>query len=165
MSTKVLVPFLIVDSLVVSAVTLFAEDPPTPHHRAELFPELLTLLTAEMQELTTGVQRVALVLATADWPSIQDTSRKMQASYNMEKNLTLAQAEELAHALPAHLKQLDAEFHHRAARLGAAAAAHNSELAAFHYSHLVESCARCHTAYARARFPGFAPSVQQGHPH
>jgi cytochrome c556 len=165
MPTRVLVPFLIFSSMVASAVTLFADDPPTPHHQVELSPELLTLLTAEMRAQATGAQSVALALATADWQSIQDTSSKMQASYIMEKNLTPAQVKELAQALPAHFKQLDAEFHQRAARLGAAAAAHDPELVAFHYSHLVESCARCHAAYARARFPGFAPPVQQGHHH
>jgi len=165
MTTKVLMTFIIFGSMVASAVTIAAEEPHPPQHQVELSPGLLTLLKAEMRELSTGVQSVALALATADWKAIQDISSKMQASYIMEKKLTSAQTKELAQALPAHFKQLDAEFHQRAARLRAAASTYDPELVAFHYSRLVESCALCHAAYARSRFPGFAPPVQQGHHH
>jgi hypothetical protein len=57
------------------------------------------------------------------------------------------------------------EFHQRAERLGVAAAAHDPELVAFHYSRLVESCALCHAAFAKSRFPGFSSPAQQGHHH
>ena len=89
----------------------------------------------------------------------------MQANYLMEKKLTAVQTKELAQALPAHFKQLDGEFHQRAAWLRAAAAAQDSELVACYSSRLVESYALCHAAYARSRFPGFSPPVQQGHHH
>src|SRR5713101_2101793 len=112
---------IIVSSIGVSAVHTSGEEPPVPHHAVELSPSLLNLLRAEMRELAGGVQSVALALATADWKTIQDTSSRMQASYIMEKKLTPAQAKELAQALPAQFKQLDAEFHQRAARLAAAA--------------------------------------------
>ena len=66
-----------------------------------------------------------MALASADWKSIHVTSKHIRASYIMEKKLTEAQAKELESALPAYFKQLDAEFHQRAAKLGAAAAAHD----------------------------------------
>jgi cytochrome c556 len=97
--------------------------------------------------------------------SIQETSAKIQASYIMEKKLTPAQAKELKQALPEHFKRLDSEFHQRAEKLGTAAAAHDPELVAFQYYRLMETCALCHSAYAKTRFPGFSPSAQQDHHH
>lgn len=116
-----------------------------------------------MREITTGVQGIAVSLATADWQSIQETSTKIRTSYIMEKKLTPAQAKELEQALPEQFKQLDAEFHQRAEWLGVAAAAHDPELVAFHYSRLVESCALCHAAFAKSRFSGFSSPAQPGH--
>ena len=118
-----------------------------------------------MREIITGVQGIAVSLASADWQAIQEASTKIRTSYIMEKKLTPAQAKELEQALPERFKQLDAEFHQRAERLGAAAAAHDSELVAFHYSRLVESCALCHAAFAKPRFPGFSSPAQQEHHH
>jgi hypothetical protein len=108
-------------------------------------------------------QGLALAIAIGDWSSIQSTSTSIRESYIMEKKLTPAQAEELERALPQRFKELDAEFHLRAQRLGAAAAAHDAELVAYHYSRLIESCTTCHAAYAGTRFPGFASPPPQGH--
>jgi cytochrome c556 len=83
----------------------------------------------------------------------------------MEKQLTPAQAKELEQALPEGFKRLDAEFHQRAEKLGAAAGAHDPELTAFHFSRLVESCTKCHAAYAQSRFPGFASDHPPAHQH
>jgi cytochrome c556 len=83
----------------------------------------------------------------------------------MEKKLTPTQAGELEKALPEQFKQLDAEFHQRAERLGAAAAVHDAELVVFHYSRLVESCVRCHSAFASKRFTGFASPLPEAHHH
>ena len=74
---------------------------------------------------------------SANWQSIVETSTKIQASYIMERKLTEAQVNELKQALPEHFKQLDAEFHQRAVRLGAAASAHDAELVSFEYSRLI----------------------------
>ena len=118
-----------------------------------------------MREIATGVQNIALAVATADWKAVHDTSDKIRRSYVMEQKLTPDQTQELAHALPAHFTQLDAEFHQQAAKLGAAASAHNAELAVFHYSRLVEHCAGCHAIYARSRFPGCASPMEHDHHH
>jgi acetyl/propionyl-CoA carboxylase alpha subunit len=52
-----------------------------------------------------------------------------------------------------------------AIRVARAAAAHDAELVAFHYSRLIESCVQCHAAYARSRFPGFVPPAEKEHHH
>jgi len=165
MNGKRIAIIVLIGGLVAGSASSWAAEAPAPAHAVKLSPALLELLRAEMREIASGVQGIALSLAVADWQTIQDTSTKIRASYIMEKKLTPTQAEELETALPEQFKQLDAEFHQRAEKLGAAAAAHDAELAAFYYSRLVESCSRCHSAYATARFPGFVSQVPQGQAH
>ena len=154
-----------ISSLAAVSVNSYAAEPHTQPDGISLSPDVLNLLREEMREIAGGVQGVALSLAAADWRSIEVTSAKIRASYIMEKKLTSAQAKELEKALPEHFKRLDAEFHQRAEKLGAAAAAHDPELVVFHYSRLVESCVRCHASFAGKRFPGFASPEALGHRH
>ena len=163
MVTKLLTTIFVISILSVGSAYIYAAEPHASHQGIPLSPDLLNLLRTEMLELAGGVQGIALALAAADWKSIQETSTKMRDSYIMEKKLSPAQAKELERALPMQFKQLDAAFHQRAERLGAAAATHDPELVAFRYSRIVESCAVCHSLYAKSRFPGFASPVQQGH--
>lgn len=165
MTCKLLATIFVICNLASGSIDTYAAEPQAPQPGIKLSPDLQNLLRAEMREITTGVQGIAVSLATADWQSIQETSTKIRTSYIMEKKLTPAQAKELEQALPEQFKQLDAEFHQRAERLGVAAAAHDPELVAFHYSRLVESCALCHAAFAKSRFPGFSSPAQQGQHH
>jgi cytochrome c556 len=165
MNIKLLAAIITIFSLIGVAANTRAEERHPPTQDVKLSSDLLNLLRAEMREIAGGVKGLALSLATADWKSIQETSMNIRASYIMEKKLTPAQAGELKNALPVQFKQLDAEFHQRAERLEAAAAAHDTELVAFHYSRLVESCAHCHSAFASKRFPGFASPPTQDHHH
>jgi cytochrome c556 len=130
-----------------------------------LSPGVKTLLTAEMVEIAKGMQGLTLAIASADWAAIQATSDRIRESYIMEKKLTEAQAEELEQVLPERFKALDAEFHQRAQRLGAAAAAHDADLVVYHYSRLIESCTACHATYAGALFPGFSVPAAPAHTH
>lgn len=152
-------------SLAMVSVHSYAAEPHTSQHSIVLSPDVLNLLRAEMRDIAGGVQGIALSLATADWRSIEETSAKIRASYIMEKKLTPAQAKELENALPAQFKRLDAEFHQRADKLGAAAAVHDPELSVFHYSRLVETCVRCHASFAGKRFPGFSSPAALEHHH
>ncbi|MGD2063261.1 MAG: cytochrome c [Nitrospirota bacterium] len=165
MKIRFLAALVVVVSLAAGSADTVAAEGHGTDQGVMLSPELLDLLRAEMREVTAGVQELALSLVTADWKALQETSAKIRASYIMEKKLTPTQAGELEKALPGRFKQLDAEFHQRAAKLGAAAAAHDPELVVFHYSRLVESCVRCHSSFARNRFPGFASPVPQDHHH
>jgi len=165
MKIKLLAAIVVIVGLAAGPAKPHAAEGRTPAPGVVLSPDLLELLRAEMREITGGVQDMVLSLATADWKEIQEISEKMRASYIMEKKLTPTQAGELERALPERFKQLDAEFHRRAQRLGAAAAAHDAELVVFHYSRLVESCVRCHSAFASQRFTGFASPVPPAHHH
>jgi cytochrome c556 len=165
MLKRLLATMIVIGSLTTVFVQLHAAEPHAVRQDIELSPDVMSLLRAEMGEITVGVQGVALSLAAADWKSIEETSQNIRASYIMEKKLTDAHAKELEQALPENFKQLDREFHQRAEKLGAAAAAHDPELVAFQYSRLIESCADCHSAYAQTRFPGFSPPAREGHSH
>lgn len=165
MTCKLLATIFAICNLASVCIDSYAAELHDPQPAIKLSADLQNLLRAEMREITMGVQGIAVSLATADWQSIEETSSKIRTSYIMEKKLTPAQEKELEQALPEQFKKLDAEFHQRAERLGAAAAAHDAELVAFHYSRLVESCALCHAAYAKSRFPGFASPAQPGHHH
>jgi cytochrome c556 len=122
----------------------------------KLSPQVLELLRAEMREVSAGVQAMAFSIASGDWRAIQNTSARIRASYIMEKKLTPAQARELETVLPPRFKVLDAEFHDRAGKLGAAAAAHNAKLVVAQYSRMLEGCTVCHAEFAKSRFPNFA---------
>lgn len=165
MKSPIMATICVCASLFVCTTHIRADEAPHPDQVIHLSPELLQLLRAEMREISNGIQGIALSIAAADWRTIQETSAKISASYIMKQSLTPAQAGELKHALPDRFKRLDADFHQRAERLGAAAAAQDAELTVFHYAHLVESCTRCHAQYASERFPGFARPEEQAHHH
>ena len=149
--------------LLLTLTPAHAEQPASTDLR--LSPPVRRLLQQEMREVARGTQTLAIALATADWKTLHDTAAMIRSSYIMNKQLTAVQKHELEHALPAGFKQLDAEFHGRAEKLALAAEARDHELAAFHYSRLVESCAVCHSGYAKARFPGFASFTPPAHGH
>jgi cytochrome c556 len=142
-----------------------AQQPVAEAGDIQLSPQLRELLRTEMREIASGTQILSLALASADWKTVASTSAKIRTSYILEKKLSAAQRHELERALPPGFKELDGEFHARAEKLGAAAAAHDSELAAFHFYRMVESCASCHASYAKSRFPGFSPEKPAAHRH
>ena len=152
-------------TLAIASSAIRAES---PEHTGETFslpPELMGLLQAEMREITIGVQKVPVAIAQADWEVLHQTGESIRSSYIMAKALTKEQIEILESSLPERFKQLDSEFHARAGSLAQAAQARDFELASFHYSRLIESCATCHSLYAKNRFPTFGPAEEQGHHH
>lgn len=148
----------------VSAAPVAQQELPGPGE-IRLSPALLELLRAEMREIAGGVQVISVSLATGNWDAVHDAAASIRASYIMEKSLSAEQAEELERSLPEPFKLLDAEFHARAEKLAAAAAAHDAEVAGFHYARLLETCTRCHASFAATRFPGFVAPVRGGHQH
>ena len=155
--------FLAVGLLCASVPTAAGEEPAS-RRDIELPPELLELLRAEMREITAGTQSMAVALVTGDWQSIVEISGRIRDSYIMQQQLTAEQMKTLEHALPDRFKQLDLEFHGRAERVGAAAAAQDAERVAYELSRLLETCAACHTVFAKSRFPGFpSPTGHESH--
>ena len=152
-------------SMVIAATAIRAEDPEQHEETLKLPPELMSLLQAEMREITIGIQKVPVAIAQADWKLLSQTGELIQSSYIMAQALTKEQEETLESSLPERFKQIDSEFHKRAGDLAHAAEAKDFELASYHYSRLIESCAQCHALYAQTRFPGFGPFEEHGHQH
>ena len=152
-------------SLAIASTDIRAEDSDHTGKTLSLPPELMGLLQAEMREITIGIQKVPVAIAQADWEVLHQTGESIRSSYIMAKALTKEQIETLESSLPDRFKQIDSEFHARAGSLAKAAEARDFELASYHYSRLVESCASCHSLYAKTRFPGFGPVEEQGHQH
>jgi hypothetical protein len=151
-------------AMLVLPPALGAEETASDQGDVKLSHALLDLLRAEMREVTIGVQGIATAIATGNWELVESTSSKIRASYIMEKKLSTSQSAELD-ALPDEFRLLDAEFHSRAEKIGAAAASKDSELAVHHYSRMLENCTECHSRFARSRFPGFASSARGVHQH
>ena len=152
-------------SLVIVSTSIRAQGQEQHVESLALPPDLVGLLQAEMREITIGVQKIPVAIAQADWDLLLTTSESIQSSYIMAKALTPEQVHVLESSLPNRFKQIDSEFHERAGNLAQAAKTRDFELASYHYSRLIESCARCHSLYAKVRFPAFNPIEKQGHHH
>ncbi len=159
------IAILIACSLCIAAVPAHAAEGPAGKPALELSPELMELLREEMRAILSGVQAMPAAIAMADWPKIADIGSRISASYILAQKLTPEQRHELHHSLPGYFKRLDADFHAEARKLETAATQHDSQLVAFHYYRLVESCTACHAVYATERFPGFSPATDAGHHH
>jgi cytochrome c556 len=162
---RILTICVLLVSITISSNAIRAQGEERHEETLVLQPDLLALLRAEMREITTGVQKIPVAIAQADWETLAQTGKLIQSSYIMAKALTKEQAEALESGLPARFKQIDSEFHARAGKLVHAAEARDFELSSHHYSRLIESCAQCHSLYAQARFPAFGPTEAHGHQH
>ena len=145
--------------------TACAQEPHSTHNGLHLSPKLTELLRSEMKAIMTGVQSLAVGIATADWKSVADTSAQIKASYILDQKLTPAQRNELMTSLPEHFKRMDSDFHHETKKLEVAATNQDAQLASFHYYRLIETCTACHTQYATSKLPGFSPAKETGHEH
>lgn len=121
------------------------------------------LLQEEMRGIGSGMQTLTTALAAADWTTLQTTAEQIRDSYILVRRLSTAQRKELLHVLPNGFRVLDRNFHRRADRLAAAAAAHDSDLATFYIYRMMDSCVACHSQYAGERFPAFHPPEQDEH--
>lgn len=162
---RIIIVCLLSASIAITSNIVCAESGERQAEAIKLQPDLLALLQAEMREITVGVQKIPVAIAQGDWETLEKTSESIRSSYIMAKSLTKEQKQALKSNLPARFKQLDSAFHSRAGELAHAAEARNFELASYHYSRLIESCAQCHSLYAKEKFPGFGPAEEQGHQH
>ncbi len=162
---RILTVCVLLVSITISSNAIRAQGREQHGETLVLQSDLLALLQAEMREISTGVQKIPVAIAQADWETLAQTGKSIQSSYIMAKALTKEQAEALETGLPARFKQIDSEFHARAGKLAHAAEAKDFELASYHYSRLIESCAQCHSLYAQDRFPAFGPTGTHGHQH
>jgi len=163
--SRIIIVCILMVSLAITTDIVRAEGDKHQGESITLSPDLLALLQAEMREITVGVQKIPVAIAQGDWETLAQTSESIRSSYIMAKSLTKEQKHTLKSNLPARFKQLDSAFHERAGKLADAAQARDFELASYHYSRLIESCAQCHSLYAGDKFPGFGTAEEHGHQH
>lgn len=162
---RVFTIFIILVSIAITSSIVGAQGGARHLDAIVLPPDLMALLNAEMREINTGVQKIPVAIALADWETLAQTGESIRSSYIMAKSLTSEQKHILKSSLPERFKQMDSEFHSRAGKLAHAAEARDYELVTYHYARLIEGCAQCHAIYAKDKFPGFGPAEEQGHQH
>ena len=130
------------------------------HHAGEseaklrLSPEVKNLLLREMRSLSGAMTELAPAIIVGDWQQAATIATKMRDSYIMKQELTSKQLEELHRALPPLFAEYDQVFHEYAGMLAHAAEKKNADVANFYLFKLSETCIKCHSRYARERFPG-----------
>jgi len=124
---------------------------------AEALPEdLRALLNEEMRLIDGAMGEIGSALAVGDWEAVAAVATEIEGSFILKQSLTPEQGEILHSTLPSRFVELDMAFHGRAAALAHAAEAGDAEIAAHHFSRLVEGCISCHREFAPGRFPGLA---------
>ena len=149
---------IVVFLFVFSTMSIAAQEKHRHHGKegkVQLTPEIRQLLRQEMQEIRAGMETLPFAVASADWPLIESTARKIQQGYIMSEKLDPAQKQALHETLPHRFRQLDKKFHYYAGMLAHVAKEHDAELANFFVYKMIESCTACHSVYARDRFSGF----------
>ena len=129
-------------------------------------PEIKDLLLREMRALYGGVATLAPALIVGEWEKVATTAKKIQGSYIMKQELTDARRKELQRTLPPLFVEYDKTFHGYAGMLAHAAEEKNTDVANFYLSKLTETCIKCHSRFAKERFPGLAELVRsESHAH
>ncbi len=124
----------------------------------DLSDNLKAVLLEEMSAIEGGMAELVHEISHGNWGNIEKIGKTIEKSYILKKELSKRQLEELHHKLPSGFQRLDAKFHKWAGDLADSAKKRNIDLVVFYFYKLNESCARCHTKYAKNRFPGFLKS-------
>ena len=129
-------------------------------------PEIKDLLLREMRALYGGVATLAPALIVGEWEKVATTAKKIEGSYIMKQEITAEQKKELQKTLPPLFVEYDKTFHGYAGMLAHAAENKNAEVANFYLSKMTETCIKCHSRFAKERFPGLAELVRsESHAH
>jgi len=123
-----------------------------------LSPDLLDLLSREMQAIETGMMSIIPAYASGNWKEIETTAKEIKSSYILKQSLTESQAKELHSLLPPAFIEKDQRFHYLAGMLEHAAKNNKAELINYYFSEMNESCVSCHSKFATHRFPSLAAS-------
>jgi hypothetical protein len=124
-------------------------------HEIHLSKKLRRILSAEMNAIQNGMANLVIAIPAGHWNDIVETAKKMKGSYIMNKKLSKEQMREFYRSLPSGYKEIDREFYETVGEMIHAAKEHNGERINFHFYKLNESCIKCHSKYAKKRFPNF----------
>ncbi len=117
--------------------------------------KLRRILSAEMNATQRSMNNLAIAIPAGHWDDIMENVKKMKEGYIMKKKLSTKQMEDFFGSLPAGYNEIDREFKKTVRDMITAAGEQNSERTNYHYFKLNESCIKCHSKYAKKRFPGF----------
>ncbi len=121
----------------------------------KLYGGLKALLQEEMALIEKSMSRLVREIASGNWEKIASIARNIEESFIIKKQLSKSQKEELGSKLPELFKDIDGEFHKAAGMLAKVADKRHAELVTFYFYKLSDSCVRCHSKYAKVRFPNF----------
>lgn len=161
----------ILATLSITQGTANAEHPSGHHETAtatglHLSTELGELLRQEMAAIQEGMKSLVPAIVSGNWKATAATAEHIRDSYILQQELTPDLMKELHRALPASFQEMDRSFHHYAGMLAHAAEMENSEIVAFYYYKLTDTCIACHSKFAARRFPGLAGAgEQEAHRH
>ena len=131
----------------------------------QLSERLRTLLREEMNLIQAGMGRALIAIAAGDHQAVYENGRDIYKSFILKQQLTEEDRRELMAVAPVGFIELDGAFHDTAHKLAKAGRDEDSELQAFYFSRLVESCTVCHARYASDRFPGLSRLGESGNGH
>ena len=155
------VRLLLITQIFILASTVHAGEPVGPN----LTPRLKELVNEEMRQISTAMGVIWTGMIQGDHQTVAEQGILIHNSFIMKRSLTKADKKDLMAAVPPAFLKLDGKFHGLAKKLAEAAIAHDSELEAYYFNRMTETCITCHTTYAENRFPGFGVRPLADHHH
>ncbi len=120
-----------------------------------LSKKLHRILSAEMNAIQNATTNLAVAIPAGKWNSIVETAQKMKKGYVIKQRLSSEELKEFYRSLPTGYKNIDHEFQNSLNDIIQSAQKHNVESTNLLFYKLFESCVKCHSEYAKKRFPGF----------
>ncbi|SFP69969.1 cytochrome c [Hydrogenimonas thermophila] len=131
-----------------------------------LSPEIRGLLSQEMKAIQKGMISIIPELASGNYEAVSKIAKQIKESFILKQKLTKEQKKELKHKLPTAFIEMDREFHKDAGMLMHVAKMKNGELANYYYFKMSNACIKCHSKFAKHRFPAFSSTKEDsGHHH
>ncbi len=120
-----------------------------------LTPELRTLLSKEMIAVESGMKKIFSSMIAGKYEEVSTTAAQIKKSFILKQNLTKSQKMELKNKLPKEFLETDQGFHIDAGDLSEAAELEDVALMNFYVSKMTNTCIKCHSSFAKSRFPDF----------
>ena len=141
-------------SALLLATTLTAQE--AKKGAEALSPEVRGLLAQEMQHIEKGMQSIFSNIVKGEYEDISKTATDIENSFIFKRKLTNAQRSELKEKIPKSFIDTDRGFHELAGKLANAAEFEEKENVQKYFSEMTQTCVKCHSTYAKHRFPVFA---------
>jgi len=120
-----------------------------------LSPEVRGLLAQEMQHIEKGMQSIFSNIVKGEYEDISKTATDIENSFIFKRKLTNAQRSELKEKIPKSFIDTDRGFHELAGKLANAAEFEEKENVQKYFFEMTQTCVKCHSIYAKHRFPVF----------